>query len=271
MVSQLEKLGQETLMQLDGFGRFSRFCAQTAWWAVRAPGRWARPSLLMPQLFQMGTRSTPVVMLLGAFIGMVLAVELFEPFAEWGQEERIGGIIMLAVVTHVGPVLAAVMLAGRVGSAMSAELGTMHVTEQLDALRVMGANPISHLVVPRVAACVLMIPLLTVFSDLLGVAGAYVVTVRFHGVTPGAFWEYARQFIQPYDVFSGLAKSVVFAAFIGLISCYKGFNSRAGAAGVGRAATDAFVASFVAIIVSNFFLATFLRDLYHILYGYSTG
>ena len=144
MLNQLARLGQETSLQLEGFGRFSRFCAQTVWWMVRAPGRWARPSLLMPQLYQMGTRSAPVVMLLGAFIGMVLAVELYEPFAEWGQEERVGAIIMLAVVTHIGPVLAAVMLAGRVGSAISAELGTMHVTEQLDALRVMGANPITQ-------------------------------------------------------------------------------------------------------------------------------
>lgn len=271
MLSQLAFLGQEILEQMAGLGRFTRFCLRTVWWTFRAPGRWARGSLLMPQLFQMGTRSIPVIMLLGAFVGMVLAVELYEPFAQWGQQVNVGGIIILAVVTHIGPVLAAVMLAGRVGGSISAELGTMHVTEQLDAMRVMGADPIAYLVVPRVFACILMIPLLTIFSDLLGVVGGYVVTVRFYGVSSGAFWEFARKFIEPYDLFSGLAKSVVFGAAIGLISCYKGFHCRQGAAGVGRAATDAFVASFVAIIISNFFLAIFLQDLYEFFFGFSAG
>jgi phospholipid/cholesterol/gamma-HCH transport system permease protein len=165
-------------------------------------------------------------------------------------------------------VLAAVMLAGRVGGSVSAELGTMNVTEQIDAMRVMGADPIAYLVVPRVVACVVMIPILTVISDLLGIFGGYLVTVQMFGVNAQEYWRFSGDFVGAYDVMTGLVKSVFFGLGIGLISCYKGFNCRAGAAGVGRSVTDAFVTSFIAIIVMNFFLAKFLNDLYYVLYGY---
>ena len=218
----------------------------------------------------MGTCSAPVVMLLGAFVGMVLSVEMFDQFARFGQESRLGGVINLSVVRHIGPVLAAVMLAGRVGGSVSAELGTMRVTEQLDAMRVMGADPIAHLVVPRVIACTFMIPMLTIFSDVTGVAGGYMVTVRGFGVPAAAYWDFSARFIESYDVITGLGKSMVFGLWIGLISCYKGFNCLPGAAGVGRAATDSFVTSFVAIISTNFFLAKFFKDLSIIIFGYDT-
>ena len=135
------------------------------------------------------------------------------------------------------------------------------LTEQLDALRAMGVDPIAHLVVPRVFACVTMIPLLTVFSDLLGVLGGYIITVRGFGVAADDYWAYSASIIVPFDVFTGLIKSVFFGLAIGLISCYKGFHCAGGAAGVGRASTDAFVTSFIAIIVANFFLAKLLNDL----------
>jgi phospholipid/cholesterol/gamma-HCH transport system permease protein len=159
------------------------------------------------------------------------------------------------------------MLAGRVGGSVSAELGTMRVTEQLDALRVMGADPIAYLVVPRVIACVLMIPVLTVFSDLMGIYGGYYVVVYGFGASPEPYWYYSMQFVNAFDVLTGLAKSVVFGLLIGLISCYKGFHCDSGAAGVGKAATDAFVTSFIAIIVSNFILAKFLNDIFSLIYG----
>ncbi len=159
------------------------------------------------------------------------------------------------------------MIAGRVGGAVSAELGTMHVTEQLDALRVMGADPIAHLVVPRVLACVLMVPVLTVFSDLLGIFGGYVVTVTGFGVNATGYWDFSAYLVTNWDVSTGLIKSVVFGLAIGLISCYEGFHCRQGAEGVGRAATDSFVTSFMAIIISNFFIAKLLNDLFTFFYG----
>lgn len=252
---------------LDGFGRFTAFCWSTLRWTFRGTGKWGRVNLLFPQLYQIGTRSVMVVMMVGAFVGMVLAVEAYDQFAQIGMEGRLGGIINISVVKQIGPVLAAVMLAGRIGGSVSAELGTMRVTEQLDALRVMGADPVAYLVVPRVMACVIMIPALTIFSDLLGMLGGYLITVRGYGVNSKEYWAFSAQFVGAYDVMTGLVKSIAFGLMIGLISCYKGFNCRPGAAGVGRAATDAFVTSFIAIIVANFFLAQFIKSVHPFLVG----
>jgi len=270
VLNQVMVLGQRCSQLLEGFGEFTRFTVATAKWSVRGVGGFGRIHLLLPQLYSVGTMSIPVVMLVGAFVGAVLGIEMFDQFKTIGQEGRLGGVIHLSVVKQIGPVLAAVMIAGRVGGSVSAELGTMKVTEQLDALRVMGADPIAYLVVPRVAACVLMLPVLTIVSDILGVFGGYVVVVKSLGVDASAYWQFSREFVDSYDVFTGLAKSVVFGVFIGLISCYKGFNCRSGAAGVGHAATEAFVYSFIVIIVANFFLAKFLKDVYVLLYGHVT-
>lgn len=267
MTDQIAYLGRVTDETLDALGRFVRFSLAAAGWSLRGAGGFGRMRLLIPQLYQVGTLSIPVVALVGAFVGMVLGVEAYDQFAAIGQEGRLGGLIHISVVKQIGPVLAAVMIAGRVGGAVSAELGTMKVTEQLDALRVMGADPISYLVVPRVVACLIMVPVLTVFSDVMGILGSWLVVVRGFGVDSYDYWEFSRQFVGSWDVFTGLFKSVVFGLSIGLISCYKGFNCESGASGVGRAATDAFVTSFIAIIVANFFLAKFFKDLYVMIYG----
>jgi phospholipid/cholesterol/gamma-HCH transport system permease protein len=270
LATQLSTLGQIILDLTEGLGRFTCFCWSTLKWLFLGD-RWAnRFSLLTPQLYAIGTRSIPVVAIVGAFVGMVLAVEAYDQFAAIGQETRLGGIINISVVRQIGPVLSAVMIAGRVGGAVSAELGTMRVTEQLDALRVMGADPVNYLVVPRILACLIMVPILTVFSNLLGVFGGYLVTVRGFGVNASDYWEFSARFVESYDVFSGLIKSLLFGLAIGAISCYKGFHCRSGAAGVGRAATDSFVTSFIVIVILNLFLASFLKDLYSILFGYET-
>ncbi len=267
-VQQLDAIGARVTNVVERFGNFVVFVSQSTVWMLRdlpKPRRW---KLTWPQMFEVGTRSVPVVMLTGGFIGMVLAIELFEQFRMFGQETRLGGLISLTVVKHLGPVLAAVMLAGRVGGAFAAELGTMSVTEQIDALRVMGTSPLSYLVVPRLIACIIMIPITTIFGDLLGIAGGWAITVGAYGVTNNDYWTFAAQFVGGWDVFSGLLKSIFFGIAIALIACYKGFNSRPGASGVGRATTDAFVTSFVVIIVLNFFLAKFTRDLYELLWGH---
>lgn len=267
MIDQVAYLGRFVRDQLDGLGLFARFCAAVGRWTLVGAVSIGRIRLLFPQLFVVGTRSLPVVMLVGAFVGAVLGIEGFSQFAAIGQEARMGGVINISVVKQIGPVLAAVMIAGRVGGSVSAELGTMRVTEQLDALRVMGADPVAYLVVPRVIACVLMLPVLTVISDLMGIFGGWLVVVQGFGVDAGQYWSFSAEFVGSYDVFVGLCKSVVFGLCIGLIACYKGFNCQAGAAGVGRATTDAFVSSFIAIIVVNFFLAKFLNDLRLVIFG----
>ena len=165
------RLGQTTYLHVVGFGAFVRFCGATFHWLLFRPDKWLRWRLLGPPLYAVGVASIPVVALTGAFIGMVLALEGYGEFAKLGQEGRLGGIINVSVTKQIGPVLAAVMVAGRVGGALAAELGTMRVTEQLDAMRAMAADPVGHLVVPRFVACVIMTPCLTVYSDLLGVWG----------------------------------------------------------------------------------------------------
>jgi phospholipid/cholesterol/gamma-HCH transport system permease protein len=257
----ISSFGLAILMGIADFGRFIVFSGWTAWWLIFHIKRWLRWRLIGPQLYAVGVASIPVVAITGAFIGMILALEGYAQFRALGQEHRLGGVINISVVKQIGPVLAAVMVAGRVGGALAAELGTMRVTEQLDALRAMAADPIPYLVVPRFIACVVMTPLLTIYSDLLGVWGGWLITVRLYGVSPYQYWEFTQHFIDWWEPASGLIKSVFFGAAIGLIACYKGFHCQAGASGVGRAATEAFVASFLAIIAMNLVLARLLNTL----------
>jgi phospholipid/cholesterol/gamma-HCH transport system permease protein len=172
-------------------------------------------------------------------------------------------MINISIVRELGPVLAATMLAGRIGSAMAAELATMRVTEQVDALSVLGAHPLHYLVVPRLLACVLLIPLLTVMADFMGVMGGAVICTRVYGIEAHFYWAHSENFVRTADIIMGLIKAIFFGTAIALISCHRGLNSRAaGAEGVGQSATEAFVASFVAILVLDFFLAILLINLY---------
>lgn len=254
----ISRLGRTILEAVVEFGQLTRFAGSTGWWFLRV-GRWCRTHLLGPQFYAVGVASIPVVAITGAFIGMVLALESFAQFEALGQEGRLGGVINISVTKQIGPVLAAVMVAGRVGCALAAELGTMRVTEQLDAMRAMATDPIPYLVVPRFVACLVMTPVLTIYSDVLGVWGGWLITVGWYGVSSYEYWEFTASFIGWWEPTSGLIKSVFFGGSIGLIACYKGFHCNAGAAGVGRAATEAFVASFLAIIVLNLVLAQFLN------------
>jgi len=260
-ISLVSQFGLSILLTVVEFGRFTRFAGSTFGWLFRRMDKWCRWRLLAPQFYAVGVASIPVVAITGAFIGMILALEGFAQFQAIGQESRIGGIINVSVTKQIGPVLAAVMVAGRVGGALAAELGTMRVTEQLDALRAMAADPIPYLVVPRFVACVVMTPLLTVYSDVLGVWGGWLITVQFYDVSPYEYWDFTRNFVNWWEPTSGLIKSVFFGGSIGLIACYKGFHCQAGAQGVGRAATDAFVASFLAIIALNLVLAKLLNTI----------
>jgi phospholipid/cholesterol/gamma-HCH transport system permease protein len=263
----IENIGRSTNNTLALFGDFFVF----AWLSLRSTVttffRVRTWKLILPQMYDVGVKSVPVIAVTGAFIGMVMAIESYNQFKALGQEERMGSIINLSVVKQIGPVLAAVMLAGRIGGALTAELGTMNVTEQLDALRVMGAEPIRYLVVPRFLACVLLTPILTIYSDILGVLGGYFVAVKALGVPSYPYWRYSAQAIGNWQIFEGIVKSIFFGAAIGLIACYKGFTCGAGASGVGRACTESFVTSFLAIMVLNFFFAKLLQDLYMALYG----
>ncbi len=263
----IERLGRNTNAALATFGDFWIFVGRTFRALFTTSFRWKSIKLLLPQMYDVGVRSVPVVAVVGAFIGMVLAVETFTQFKTIGQENRMGTVINLSVVKQIGPVLAAVMLAGRIGGALTAELGTMNVTEQLDAMRVMGSDPIQYLVAPRFLACILLTPILTIYSDLLGITGGWLISVKSLGVPNGPYWAYSAQGIGNYQIMEGIIKSIFFGGAIGAISCYKGFTCGSGASGVGRACTDSFVVSFIAIIILNFFFAELLRDWYQTIYG----
>jgi len=266
-VAYVENLGKQTLGMVATFGDFCVFVGRTLMWLV--VGGWSPKTLrlLMPQMYEVGVRSVPVIAVTGGFIGMVLAIESYQTFASIGQAERMGGIINVSVVKQIGPVLAAVMLAGRIGGALSAELGTMNVTEQLDALRVMGSDPIRHLVVPRFLACVLLLPILTIWSDLLGVLGGWFISTQTLGVASGPYWAHSSYSVDNWQLFEGVIKAAFFGAAIGLIACYKGFTCGSGASGVGRACTESFVASFLCIIALNLITAQLSKEMYVAIYG----
>jgi phospholipid/cholesterol/gamma-HCH transport system permease protein len=255
----LTRLGLLAGDSLQGLGDWAQFAVRTvAWMATRRPHR----RTLVPICVTIGYQSVFVILLTGFFIGMVLAVQSFHQFQKLGFQSWTGSIINVSVVRELGPVLAATMLAGRIGSAMAAELATMRVNEQIDALACLGVNPVHYLVVPRFLACVLLIPLLTAFADVAGVAGGALICVQIYGIEPHHYWQHSRDMIRSWDLFTGLLKPVFFGAAISLIACHRGFRSRPGSEGVGRAATEAFVLSFVAILVLDFFLALFLQSLH---------
>jgi phospholipid/cholesterol/gamma-HCH transport system permease protein len=259
-------LGSAILHRVVEFGQFARFVAAT-WRGLKAFKTWGRRDRLWRQMYFVGTTSVPVLAITGGFIGMILAFEGFRQFQTIGQEARLGGVINLSVVKQIGPVLAAVMLAGRVGCSLTAELGTMKVTEQLDAMRAMGSDPIKVLVVPRFVACVLMIPPLTITSNLCGVLGGWLITTKFYSSDSTLYWRYSEAFVSGFDIFSGMTKSVFYGAGIGIISCYKGFSCKPGAEGVGAATTDSFVTSFLTIILMSLVLAKVLNDIDFWLHG----
>ena len=255
----ISDLGGVMLDWVMVLGDVTLFFARTLVWIFT---RLPRRETLLPNFYQIGVLSLPVVALTGMFIGMVLAVQSHSQFRQMHLETRLGAVINMSLVRELGPVLAATMLAGRVGSAMAAELGTMRVTEQIDALASMGANPIHYLVVPRFLACLVLIPMLTIMADFMGVVGGAVYCIYGLGIDSNHYWQNSRDFIGTFDLMSGVFKSLFFGAAIALGSCYRGFHCDAGAEGVGRAATSAFVISFVMILVLDFFLGIALDNVY---------
>ena len=255
----VEGWGGSIMQMIDAVGDLSLFTMQMFVWMFTAK---PKRETLMPNFYSVGVLSLPVVMLTGLFIGMVLAHNSYFQFKSIGMESRIGAVVNMSLVRELGPVLAATMLAGRVGSAMAAVVGTMRVTEQIDALTSMGANPIHYLVVPRFMACVFLIPALTVMADFMGIVGGYFYSVIVMDVEHWQYLKITREFVGIYDFFAGIFKSVFFGAVIAVVSCYRGFNCEPGAEGVGRAATTSFVISFVVILILDLALNIIMDSLY---------
>lgn len=216
---------------------------------LKGPREWPE---ILKQMERAGIESLPVVTLTTAFTGMVFALNTFIGFKRFGAQQYTGSVVGIALSKELIPVLTGIMIAGRVGASIAAELGTMKVSEQIDALYTLNADPISYLVVPRLFATTVMVPMLTIYGDGVGLLGAYIVAVPMMGLNPVVYNQYLYFFMEPWDIFSGVIKAISFGAIVGLISCYQGLNARGGAEGVGRATTVAVVASSITILIADF-------------------
>ena len=259
----IEVLGAKAISGAGNVGQFGRFVWDAMGSCARSCVRPGAYPLIWAQMLSIGVRSVPIVMITGAFVGMILAFQAYDQLAHMGLEERLGVLINISVVKELGPVLAAVMLAGRVGGALTAELGTMNVTEQIDAVKSMGTDPVRYLVAPRILACLLLTPFLIIYADLLGIIGGYFVSVLQFGINSRAYWSFSASGVEMWDVAVGVIKGFFFGAAIAAISCYKGFTCKEGAHGVGQACTEAFVASFISILALDFALVVISNAIYN--------
>ncbi len=240
----LERLFRET-------GRVALIFWRVLLWTPRPPYDFAE---LLRQMVKVGVQSIPVVLLTALFTGMVMALQIYTVLVRFGAEGYVGSIVGLSMVRELAAVLGALMIAGRCGAAMGAELGTMRVTEQIDALEVLATDPVHYLVVPRVWATTLTLPLLIVLADGVGIWGGYFVSVIVMGANPVTYLDTTFQYMDRQDLTSGLIKAAVFGMLISVIGCAKGFHTSGGAEGVGRATTQAVVLASIAILIANFLL-----------------
>jgi phospholipid/cholesterol/gamma-HCH transport system permease protein len=249
--SFLASIGRSTLGLLGVIGRLAIFTAETLSHVFRPP---FYPIELAQQLLRIGYFSLPVVGMTTLFTGAALALQIYAGGARFSAETVVPSIVAIGIVRELGPVLGGLMVAGRVSSSIAAELGTMRVTEQIDALTTLSTNPFKYLVVPRVVAATLALPVLVAIGDVIGVLGGYLVGIGRLGFDPGAYIKNTLDFLEPGDVTSGLVKAAVFGFILALMGCYHGYNSGRGARGVGQATTNAVVSASILILAANYVL-----------------
>ncbi len=246
-----EGIGHGFLSFLERTGHLAFFVLRALYHSVMPP---YFPNQLMRQLIDIGYYSLPVVGMTALFTGMVLALQSYTGFTRFNAEGAIAGVVVLSVTRELAPVLAGLMVAGRVGAAIAAEIGTMRVTEQIDALTTLSVNPYKYLIAPRVIAATLMLPLLVLIGDIIGVYGGYVVAIYNLGFSPAGYLTQTWDVVESMDVISGLYKAGVFGFIVAMMGCYHGFNSDRGAQGVGAATTNAVVSSSIFILIFNYIL-----------------
>ncbi len=251
----LDRLGRAVMANVEEIGKILLLFISVLAWMLRPPLKLRN---IFKQMEFVGVKSIFVVVLTGTFTGMVMALQGYHGFRMFSAESLVGSTVALGMTRELGPVLTSLMVTARAGSAMAAELGTMRVTEQIDALYVMAANPIKHLIVPRVIAGVLMVPMLTVVSDFVGIVGGYFVGVHILGINEGIFIRNITRLVELNDIYNGLVKAACFGLILTVIGCYKGFNTRGGAEGVGRATTEAVVLASITILISDYFLTAIM-------------
>jgi phospholipid/cholesterol/gamma-HCH transport system permease protein len=251
----LETIGSFAIAFTEQTGRWFSMLWRAILWGIRPPyavGEWLR------QMVRVGVDSVPVVFLTTMFTGMVMALQTFTGFQRVHAEAFVGSVVALAMLRELSPVLVGLMVTGRVGSSMAAEIGTMRVTEQIDALEALATDPVHYLFVPRIIAGVVMLPLLTILGNGLGIFGGYLVAVRLLGANPVVYQQNTFQYLELNDLWSGLIKAAVFGLILTLTGCVRGYYTSGGAEGVGRATTNAVVSASLIILLVDFFLTKLL-------------
>lgn len=253
----LSQIGRFTLLLFSNIGHIVHFFLNTIITAFRPP--WY-PGEILRQFIQIGFYSLPVVGLTAIFTGMVLALQCYTGFSRFNASSAIATVVVVTITRELGPVLAGLMVAGRVGASMAAEIGTMRVTEQIDALTTLSTNPFKYLVFPRLLAGLVTLPFLVLVADCIGVFGGYLVGVYKLNFNSATYINQTIEFLNKQDVTSGLIKAAVFGTIITLMGCYHGYQSARGAEGVGRATTNAVVSSSILILCMNYILTALLFD-----------
>jgi len=244
----LESIFAHVGMYANTLARIVRAMATPPWYA----------KLALQQAEEVGVQSLPVVMMTALFTGMVLALQSYIGFHRFGAESMVATVVSLSMLRELGPVLVGLMVAGRVGASFAAELGTMRVSEQIDALWTLSTDPFRYLIMPRIVAAILMMPLLVALADAIGIFGGYVISVHFLDQTPAVYIENSTMFLELHDLFSGIVKAAVFGGIIGLVGCSEGFHCSGGAQGVGKATTRAVVVSAMSILIFDYILTAWM-------------
>jgi phospholipid/cholesterol/gamma-HCH transport system permease protein len=258
MKNPLRVLGAHTILSLKSMGKMFRFLIDAVIIMFVPPFKF---DILLKQINFIGAKSMMVIVLIGAFTGMVLALQLFYTLRKFGSDALLGPAIALSLIRELGPVLAAIMIAGRAGSAITAEIGIMRISEQIDALTSMALNPLRYLVVPKIAASIIVFPLLAAIFDVVGIYGGYAVAVKMLGMGSGTYFSQMENFVLMEDIMTGFYKSVCFGLIVSWVCCYKGYTTDEtgyGAEGVSKATTEAVVMSSVLIMVCDYVLGSFL-------------
>ncbi len=251
----VRRVGGTTLFILQEMGRMLLFLLASFGWLFRPP---FRPFQILKQLHFIGYKSTFVVLLTAAFTGMVLGLQGYYTLRKFGSEAVLGSVVALSLIRELGPVLASLMVTARAGSAMTAEIGVMRITEQIDALDTMAINPLQYLVAPKLVAGLIGVPLLVAIADTVGIYGGYLVGVELLGVNAGSYWNSIDSAVEWKDVYGGFWKSVSFGLIVSWVCCYKGYYTGMSAEGLGKATTEAVVLSSVLILIWDYFLTSVL-------------
>lgn len=254
MIHIVENIGRQVIHSIENIGRIVVLISQILYHLRRPP----RIRHILQQMVHLGVDSLPIISLAMLFTGMVITLQTANSFIKYGAQSSVGGVVALSMARELAPVITSVVAAGRIGAAIAAEIGTMKVTEQIDALRVMAVNPIQYLVIPRVIACMIMVPILVIFADMIGTIGGYLVATLYSGIGSVTYINSIQGFVEVFDVVGGLIKGIFFGGTIAIIGCHRGLIAEEGAEGVGIATTVAVVSSMTIIFISNYFLTLFL-------------